>query len=54
MSILNYVKDARDKPKIDSRMRQQIGLSPLEARYINDAIANTTPTRKQTLKRHGI
>ena len=35
---VNFVKDLREKPQIDSRMRQQIGSSPLEASYINDSI----------------
>ena len=53
MSILKYVKQQRDRPRIDSRLRDQVGLTPAQARFINDEIANTTPSRKQSLKRHG-
>ena len=54
MSIYNYFKQQRGKPRIDSQLRAQANLSQQETRFIHDALANATPARNQQSKRHGV
>ena len=46
MSILNYFSSSRNKPLLNAAIREDCKWSAEEARFVNDAFANTTPARK--------